>query len=250
MPRARFTARSKSIRPVSTSASAVPRASESDWVNAVAAPGSGKPSARQSRRAWSRETPWLGRDLLGAVAAARRRGSLARARSRGGAPSRARAGRPGARPGPAPGAAPQAPSSRVGRVQVVEQLVEAALGLLDARDVGQRDLAVGAGVGDHQRAAAQQPVDETQLVGDVADPAQRDVVAAAGDDPVAGDQAPVGDRVRRGEPGQRWAHDVPEDGERDHGPHHQRDGAAGPDLRQRAERRAAPPARAADRAAP
>ena len=50
------------------------------------------------------------------------------------------------------------------------------------------------------------------VVGDVADPQQRDVVAAARDQALAGDQALGGDRVRRGEPVQ----------ERPDRPHHER----------------------------
>ena len=49
-------------------------------------------------------------------------------------------------------------------------------------------------------AAAEHPVDESDLVGHVADPRQRDVVAAAGQDAGAGDQPPVGDRVARRQP--------------------------------------------------
>ena len=55
--RVRCTARSKSISPESTRPTSVESACASDRVNAVAPPCSGKPSARHSRRAFSRSTP-------------------------------------------------------------------------------------------------------------------------------------------------------------------------------------------------
>ena len=55
-------------------------------------------------------------------------------------------------------------------------------------------------VGDHEGAAAEDPVDQALLVGDVADPVHRDVVAAPGEDARAGDQAAVGEGVRRQQP--------------------------------------------------
>ena len=113
----------------------------------------------------------------------------------------------------------QTPSSRRSLgVQVVQQVVELALDVLDPRDVGQRHLAVRARVADHQGAAAQQPVDEVLLVGHVADPGERDVVAAPGDHAVPGDQPPGGDRVRRGQPDQDRPDEEPEDADRDDDP--------------------------------
>ena len=55
--RVRCTARSKSISPESTSPTSVDSACASERVKAFAAPCSGKPRARQSRRAFSRSTP-------------------------------------------------------------------------------------------------------------------------------------------------------------------------------------------------
>ena len=52
---------------------------------------------------------------------------------------------------------------------------------------------------------------EVLLVGDVADPGQRDVVAPAGDHAVPGDQPAGGDRVGRGQPDQERAQDEPDD---------------------------------------
>ena len=140
-------------------------------------------------------------------------------------------------------------SGRVGGV--VQQLVEPALHVLDVRDVDELDGAVRGGVADDQRAAPEHPVDEAELVGDVAHPGERDVVAPAGDHAHPGDQAPVGDGVRRGQPDHERAHDEPDEHERGEDPDDQ-----GGDRRCRPSgRRSRPPpasgsARAARRTGP
>ena len=99
-----------------------------------------------------------------------------------------------------------------------EQLGELALYRLHPRDVVQPDRAMGAGVADHEGAAAEHPVENALVVGDVADPVQRDVVPPSGDQALTRDQPLVGDRVRRGEPGEERAEHEPHEHEQRHDP--------------------------------
>ena len=181
-----------------------------------ALPCSGKPSARQSRCACSRSTP-----VSAASSTAVKTGSSPRM-----ALLEVLAGRPSGRGWDSEAA--QTPSSRASSVcsswsrSLSLRWVSSTRGMS-----GSGDLAVRARVADHQRAAAEQPVDEVLLVGDVADPGQRDVVAAPGDHAVPGDQPAGGDRVGRGEPDQERPEHEPDDADRHDDPDDQRDDVLG-----------------------
>src|SRR5690349_9254451 len=95
--------------------------------------------------------------------------------------------------------------------EAVELVGDLQLDLLDVGDVVEQDAAVGAGVGDDQGAAAEDPVDHADLEVDAADPVERDRAALLGDEAGALDEAAVGERVGRGQP----VHD---------GPHHEPEG--------------------------
>ncbi len=174
-------------RPRSTAPTIVLSAARSPSVNAASSPASGKPSARQSRRASSRVTP-----AASATSSLVSEGFSPRI-----APSSAWRVKRGSgsvieAAFPAVGSS-VCPNSR----SLIARCTCSTCGMS-----WQPDPALLAGVGDHQRAAAEHPVDQAVLVGDVADPGQRDVVPAPAEDAGAGDQPAVGDGVRRRQPAQ------------------------------------------------
>src|SRR5829696_987146 len=84
---------------------------------------------------------------------------------------------------------------------------------LDPLDVGyviELDAAVGAGVGDDERAAAEDPVDDPDLEVDAADPVERDRAALLADEARALDEASVGERVGGGGPPQQRTEQEPD----------------------------------------
>src|SRR5680860_1874046 len=148
-------------------------ASASAVLKAAAPSASGNPSARHNRFAGSTERPAAS--------------ATSPPVSSGTAPTIARSRASGAVIGP--GGCP------VGSVE--ELIAHGQLCPLDLGDVTQLDPTQLARIGDDQGAAAEHAVDEALLVGDVADPVQRDVVPAAGEHTRARDQAPAGEGVRR-----------------------------------------------------
>src|SRR4051794_19297117 len=187
--RVRLTAMSKSMTPASTSRSSVETASASAWVKARSLPRSGKPKARHRRRAWSMVAPVSSATsrALKTISSPR----IACSRSEG-----STGGRPAAAASTSAGSDSSGvvgpPRVAVDPAEEVHQLV---LHVLDVGDVVQLDRAVGAGVADDEGAAPEQPVDRAHVVGHVADPQERDVVSAPGDQALARDQALRGDRV-------------------------------------------------------
>src|SRR6478735_7602086 len=163
---------SKSRWPSRSIAATLESASASAVLNAEAPSAPGKPSARQSRCAWSTVSPAVAATSSPVSSGTAPR--IARSRSSGAVISLA---------GP------------------VEELVaHPKLGLFDVGDVVELHPALLAGVGDDQGAAAEDPVEQALLVLDVADPVHRDVVAPTGEQAGAGDQPAVGEGVGRGQP--------------------------------------------------
>ena len=181
----------------------VETAPASAWVNATSRPCSGKPSARHSRRSSSIGDAGLLGHLERVEDRAPRRGS--RARARRGRSCAVRLHRPSS-----------AAVDPVG--QLVQLLGDLQLDLLDARDVVQLDPALLAGVGDHERAAAEDPVDDADLEVDAADPVERDGAPLLGDQAGALDEPAVGERVGRGDPVDHRPDHPPEDHQTGHDP--------------------------------
>ena len=173
-------------------------ASMSAALKAVSPRISGKPRARHSRRAWSTVTP-----VSAATSRALKLGAWPRIASSRRSPAR--------RAGSSSGTA-QAPSSRRSPSErPCSSWATWQLHVLHAGDVVELDPAVGAGVGDDEGAAAEDPVDHPDLEVDAADPVQRDRPPLLGDEARALDEAAVGERVGRGEPRDQRTHHPPHD---------------------------------------
>ena len=130
---------------------------------------------------------------------------------------------PGAPCGPVSGRPPRrlrsgAIVAAVATREAVELVGDLQLDLLDLGDVVEQDAAGGAGVGDDERAAAEDPVDHADLEVDAADPVERDRATLLGDEAGALDEAAVGEGVGRGQPRHDGPHHEPQEDQDGHEP--------------------------------
>src|SRR5699024_7537337 len=94
---------------------------------------------------------------------------------------------------------------------VKNQLAQRPVYRGDPGDIIELEAGLLAGVMNDQGSAAEDPVVEVLLVGDIGDPAQRDHPARAGQQAALLDQALIGDGVRPCQPAQKGQHRQPHD---------------------------------------